>query len=58
MSPNTSWKNTIHHIDPASNPLYEILGCSNPHEIVWLISWKNWSKYIENPIHIFLALPN
>lgn len=57
MSSDTSREDTVEHIDPTSDPLYEILWCPNSHQIVRLGLWKMRCKHIEDPIHILLGLP-
>jgi hypothetical protein len=56
MTTDTRRKDTIHHIDPTSNPLHEILRCPDSHEVVGLVGWQDRREDIQYSIHILLAL--
>ena len=54
MTSEASREDTVHHIDSACNPLDEIFGRSDSHEIVRLRGRKVWCKDVHDTIHIFL----
>lgn len=56
MSPKACWKHAIEHIDSAIDTLYEILGSSEPHKIVWLGRWQVRSDSVKDADHILLRL--
>jgi hypothetical protein len=56
MTTDTSREDAVHHIDTTSDSLHHIFRRTDSHEIVRLLSWKEWLEDIEDAIHVFLRL--